>query len=114
MPTFQFEALDAKGHEIRDVIEAPTEEEAQSTVRNMGYFITKIGPAKVAKTAGKGSKKKRSFGLGGASGKAICTFTRQLSILQDAGLPVLRSLRILESQSKPGKLKNALMDVCDE
>src|SRR5690349_11359672 len=115
MPTFQFEALDAKGHEIKDQIEAPTEEEAQSTIRNMGYFITKIGPAKVKPGAtNRSGKKKRSFGFGGASGKAICTFTRQLSILQDAGLPVLRSLRILESQSKPGKLKNALMDVCDE
>ena len=114
MPTFQFEALDAKGQEIRDVIEAPTEEEAQSTIRNMGYFITKIGPAKVLKTTTKGGKKKRTFGLGGASGKALCTFTRQLSILQDAGLPVLRSLKILEAQAKPGKLKNALMDVCDE
>ena len=41
-------------------------------------------------------------------------FTRQLSILQDAGLPILRSLKILENQAKPGKLKNALMDVCDE
>jgi type IV pilus assembly protein PilC len=37
-----------------------------------------------------------------------------LSILQDAGLPILRSLRILENQSKPGALKNCLIDVCDE
>ena len=46
--------------------------------------------------------------------KALTTFTRQLSILQDAGLPILRSLKILEQQSKPGALKNALIDVCDE
>ncbi len=44
----------------------------------------------------------------------LTTFTRQLSILQDAGLPILRSLRILEGQPKPGRLKNSLMDVCDE
>jgi type IV pilus assembly protein PilC len=37
-----------------------------------------------------------------------------LSILQDAGLPILRSLRILENNLKGGKLKNALMDICDE
>ncbi|MGL4465422.1 MAG: type II secretion system F family protein, partial [Planctomycetia bacterium] len=41
-------------------------------------------------------------------------FTRQLSTLQDAGLPVLRSLRILEGQSKPSPLKNTLMDVVDD
>ena len=41
-------------------------------------------------------------------------FTRQLSILQDAGLPILRSLRILENQATGGRFKNSLMDVCDE
>ncbi|MCP4943460.1 MAG: type II secretion system F family protein, partial [Planctomycetaceae bacterium] len=40
--------------------------------------------------------------------------TRQLSILQDAGLPILRSLKILENNQKRGKLKFALMDVCEE
>ncbi len=51
--------------------------------------------------------------MGGAKTKHICAFTRQLSILQDAGLPILRSLKILENNQKPGKLKNALMDVCE-
>ena len=32
--------------------------------------------------------------------KHISLFTKQLSILQDAGLPILRSLRILEVQQK--------------
>ena len=36
------------------------------------------------------------------------------STLQDAGLPVLRSLKILENQMKPGALKNALIDVVDD
>jgi type IV pilus assembly protein PilC len=42
------------------------------------------------------------------------TFTRQFSVLQDAGLPVLRSLKILEKQMRPGVLKNALIDVVDD
>jgi type IV pilus assembly protein PilC len=41
-------------------------------------------------------------------------FTRQLSTLQDAGLPLLRSLQILEQQQKPGRLKSILFDVCDD
>ncbi|MEO1970566.1 MAG: type II secretion system F family protein, partial [Pirellulaceae bacterium] len=114
MPTFQFEAMDATGQEIRDVIEAATEEDAQTTIRQMGYFVTKIQVKKQAKTARMASRKKRSFAVGGASTKLITTFTRQLSILQDAGLPILRSLKILEGNSKPGRLKNALLDVCDE
>lgn len=114
MPTFQFEAMDATGQEIKDIIEAATEEEAQTTIRQMGYFVTKIQVKKgTAKTA-PGQKKKRPFAIGGAKTKHICAFTRQLSILQDAGLPILRSLKILEHNSKPGKLKNALMDTCDE
>jgi type IV pilus assembly protein PilC len=44
----------------------------------------------------------------------LCTFTRQLSTLQDAGLPILRSLRILEGQAKPGPLKNSLMSVIED
>jgi type IV pilus assembly protein PilC len=115
MPTFQFEAMDATGQEIKDIIEAASEEEAQTTIRQMGYFVTRIQVKKgAAKSNAVGEKKKRPFALGGAKTKHICAFTRQLSILQDAGLPILRSLKILEKNSKPGKLKNALMDVCDE
>ena len=82
----------------------------------MGYFVTKISVKKQAAAAAgkKGGGKKRGFTIGGAKTKHICAFTRQLSILQDAGLPILRSLKILENNEKPGKLKNALMDVCDE
>jgi type IV pilus assembly protein PilC len=116
MPTFQFEAMDATGQEIRDVIEAPSEEEAQATIRQMGYFITKIAVKKQRKAAADKAKtgRKRSFAIGGVKSKDLTVFTRQLSILQDAGLPILRSLRILENQCKPGRLKNSLMDVCDE
>ena len=115
MPTYQFEAMDATGQEIRDEIDAANEEEAQTTIRQMGYFVTKISVKKqAAGEKGKAGGKKRSFAMGGAKTKHICAFTRQLSILQDAGLPILRSLKILENNQKPGKLKNALMDVCDE
>ena len=115
MPTYQFEAMDPQGQEIRDVIEAPTQDEAQATIRSMGYFVTKISVQKAAaKGSGGANAKRKTFALGGAGGKKMVTFTRQLSILQDAGLPILRSLKILEEQAKPGALKNALIDVCDE
>ena len=116
MPMYQFEAMDRTGQEIRDVIEAPSEEDAQNTIRQMGYFVTKLSLKKGAQqaTAKKGAKKKRGFVMGGVKTAQICTFTRQLSILQDAGLPILRSLKILENNSKPGRLKFTLQDVCEE
>src|SRR3954471_8238219 len=115
MPTFQFEAMDATGQEIKDQIDAATEEEAQQTIRQMGYFVTRIAQKKQkGPGATVGGKKKRPMAFGGVSGKQLTTFTRQLWILQDAGLPILRSLRILEGQQKPGRLKNALMDVGEE
>ena len=115
MPTYQFEAMDATGQEIRDVIDAATEEEAQTTIRQMGYFVTKIAVKKgAAAKEVAGVRRKRSFAIGGGGARVLTTFTRQLSILQDAGLPILRSLKILEGQCKPGRMKNALMDVCDE
>jgi type IV pilus assembly protein PilC len=108
--------MDAQGNQLKDVIEAPNEEEAQATIRAMGYFVTKLSvqKAKAQKGTGGKGKKKKTFSIGGVSAKILTTFTRQLSILQDAGLPILRSLRILENQSKPGPLKNALIDVCED
>ena len=49
MLTFQFEAMDSTGQEIKDVIEAPTEAEAQATIRQMGYFVTRISVKKERK-----------------------------------------------------------------
>jgi type IV pilus assembly protein PilC len=116
MPTFQYEAMDASGQEIRDVLEATSQDEAQATIRQMGYFVTKISVKKSRKGAEKkvAQKKGKTFALGGVNQKTLTTFTRQLAILQDAGLPILRSLKILEQQSKPGAMKNCLIDVCDE
>ena len=72
MPTYQFEAMDATGQEIKDVIEAPSEEEAQATIRQMGYFVTKISVKKASKAAAdkkKGDGRKRAFAIGGVKSK---------------------------------------------
>ena len=115
MPQFKFEAYDKTGKEIKDIIEAPSEAEAQATIRQLGYQVTKIVLFKERKA--KATAKKvggKTFSLGRVPSKQLTTFTRQLSILQDAGLPILRSLNILMEQSKPGALRNSLIDVCNE
>lgn len=123
MPTYKYEAMDTTGGEVKDQIKAANEEEAQQKIRQLGYFVTRLteiaekGAAGKKGTAAKkaaGGKKQKAFVIGGVNQKALVTFTRQFSTLQDAGLPVLRSLKILEGQMKPGALKNALMDVVED
>ena len=77
----------------------------------MGYMVTKIKAQKAGAAAG-GKKPGRTFALGKVKQKELTLFTRQLSILQDAGLPILRSLKVLGEMQKPGGLKNALLDTC--
>jgi len=48
------------------------------------------------------------------STKALTQFTTQLSTLQDAGLPIVRSLKILEGQMERGPFKGVVGEVTDE
>ncbi len=122
MPTFQYEALDDGGKPQKGTITASTSDEAIARIRSQGYFPTSVREQKVKKSKGRGGsgkagKKKGggiSINIGGVSTKALTTFTRQLSTLQDAGLPILRSLQILEQQQKSGLLKDTLDGVHED
>src|SRR6185436_72656 len=104
MPVFAYEAMNASGQEVKDEVEATTSEEAISKIRARGQYPTKVreraAKKRVAKKGGgpeqTGSKRKMPIAIGGVARKQLVAFTRQLSTLQDAGLPILRSLQILE------------------
>jgi len=128
MPTYVYEAMNPSGQEIKEEIEASSNADAIGKIRAKGYFPTKIkekaGGAK--KSKGKKAsnepqdefaaqpKRKMPLSIGGVPRKQLVTFTRQLSTLQDAGLPILRSLQILEQQEKPGLFKAIIGGVADE
>ncbi len=117
MPVFKYEALDSQGVSIKNEIEALSQKEAVSKIRNMGYFPTKVQARGVAKKAAArvAAKPKRRRGAGGkVRVKYITQFARQLSTLQDAGLPILRSLRILQDQQKSGTFKKVIGFVGDD
>ena len=127
MPTYQYEALNDAGKPHKGTISAANSDEAIARIRSQGYFPTSVREQKVKKKGGSGGaapgkvatasapkKKGQTFAIGGVSGKQLTLFTRQLSTLQDAGLPILRSCAILEQQAKPGPLKNALIDVHED
>ncbi len=126
MGTYTYQALNASGKTQKGTVEAASSEEAIQRIKSQGYFPTSVQAQKAKKSsnkaekaaekAAKPKKKKKGggFSIGGVSPKYLALFTRQLSTLQDAGLPLLRSLQILESQQKPGLLKNILLGVTEE
>ena len=42
MATYQYEAMDNSGLEVKDSIDAGSEAEAQTKIREKGFFVTKI------------------------------------------------------------------------
>jgi type IV pilus assembly protein PilC len=122
MATFMYEALNAAGKPQKGTVEAGTTEEAIQRIKGQGFFPTSVreqknkqkAAAEADQKAKPKKKKEMGFSIGGVKSKQLTTFTRQLSTLQDAGLPLLRSLQILEGQLKPGKLKNVLQGVCED
>ena len=128
MPKYSYIALDARGNETKGTIEVDSQNEAIGRVKEMGLFPTKIIEAEKAqdKTAGKKGKAKVPARAGGKKGggmninikipglggrvkpKVLTSFTRQLATLVDAGLPLLRGLRVLEKQERNATLKGIL------
>jgi len=116
MATFAYEAMNQAGQEVKDEIDAASSEDALAKIRSLGYFPTRIrekGGGKAKATATK-KKKGTGFSIGRVNSKTITQVTRQLSTLQDAGLPILRSLNILEEQQKPGMMKNVIRAMVDD
>jgi type IV pilus assembly protein PilC len=123
MSVYTYEAMNSVGQSVKGEINAASSEEAITKVRAMGNFPTKIkektlkkagagkGRAAGAAAAPAGAKRRR---VGKVSTKLVTQFTRQLSTLINAGLPILRSLRILEQQQKPGMLRIAIRYVADD
>jgi type IV pilus assembly protein PilC len=130
MPIFQYTAMDSAGKEKKGKLEAENENSVASALKEQGLFPTSI---KEAKSAG---GNKRAVAGGGATGakqggsmfaglnnlslgapviksKQLTLTTRQLAILLDAGLPLVRSLRTLEKQTKDGAVRRVLNETAN-
>src|SRR5438445_10273458 len=131
MPKFNYVAMDSRGKETKGTLDVGSQNEAISRLKEMGYFPTKVieagktkekadKKAKVTSADAKGKKKGgggfnisiKIPGLGGkVKPKVLTTFTRQLATLVDAGLPLLRGLRVLERQEKNPTLRKVISDL---
>jgi type IV pilus assembly protein PilC len=120
MQKFSYIAVDAAGKESRGVVEANNQAQAISKIRGQGLFPTSIGSTgESAATTGvrAGAPKKSALNMeiklpaflrGRVKAKDLMVVTRQLATLVDAGLPLLRGLRVLLRQTKNPALRNAL------
>src|SRR5213083_2938695 len=123
MPKYSYVAMDSRGKETKGTLEVNSQNEAIGRLKEMGYFPTKVVEADrtkekakpVAKEKGKkggGSINIRIPGLGGkVKPKVLTVFTRQLATLVDAGLPLLRGLRVLEKQERNPNLKKIIAEL---
>ncbi len=125
MPKFNYVAMDSRGKETKGTLEVANQNEAIGRIKEMGYFPTKVvevDKGKLDKKAGpvaKGGKAKKAGGIqikipglsGKVKSKVLTVFTRQLATLVEAGLPLLRGLRVLQKQEKNITLKNILGDL---
>jgi type IV pilus assembly protein PilC len=131
MPKFNYVAMDSRGKEIKGTLDVGNQNEAISRLKEMNYFPTKVVEADKTKdkadkkskpagtTDGKGKKKSGGININikipGLSGrvkpKVLTTFTRQLATLVDAGLPLLRGLRVLERQERNPTLKSIINEL---
>src|SRR6266481_8226790 len=125
MPKYNYVAMDSRGKETKGTLEVASQNEAIARVKDMNLFPTKIveieqikeTKGNKRKPAGKGAGKKGgginlNIKIPGLSGrvksKVLTTFTRQLATLVDAGLPLLRGLRVLEKQERNVTLKGII------
>jgi len=120
MPLFAYSAVDAQGKTHQGTLEANSAADAATAIKKKGQFPTNISETTAAasgKAAGKGFSFKFSLGGGGGTGKVpsktLTVFTRQLSTLISAGLPLLRSLRTLGKQEKDANLKKIMLGLSE-
>ena len=125
MPSFAYTALDARGQEVRDTMEAASEQEAIQALRQSGYYPTSVMPAGKAKAAkapkaakAAGAKKEINISIPflerkTVKPKTLMIFTRQLATLIDSGLPLLRGLTVLAKQEPDPVMRKTVSKLGD-
>ena len=99
MSVFEYIALDEKGREKKGIVDAVGISAARQQLRDQGVYPVEIKPA----------MPKKESALAGileinlrqkVSAKEIAVFTRQLSTLLGAGIPLVPSFTVLLGQTK--------------
>lgn len=95
MPTFAFVGRTRAGENITGERMADTVEAAVASLRREQVTVTKINPVKEAQPKAVKAAKAKSV-----DAKTLAVFTRQFSVMIDAGLPLVQCLDILGTQEE--------------
>ncbi len=115
MAKFKYKALDKEGRELSGVIESTSENRARKELAAQGFSVSRIAEvAAIAsdKKATAAKAKKPLFGTG-VKKENITVFSRQLSTLLKAGLPLLRALEVIGRQEKNPYFKAVVEQLAD-
>jgi type IV pilus assembly protein PilC len=120
MPLFSYIAIDKEGKQKEGTLEVGSQNEAISRIKEMGFYPTQVAevkdsPEEAKKRKAKKGKKKGeiSLALPTVSTKELCTFTRQLAVLIDAGLPLMRGMGTLAKSMPNPYFKGIIKDIGD-
>ncbi len=112
MPTFEYQVKDKSGKNQAGVQDAPDVNAVVSNLRSQGFMILKVNEVK--KTAmfkvTKGAVKKAGKG-GAVSLDDLVVFSRQMTTLVGAGIPLIQALDILAEQVEREKFRVILHDM---
>src|SRR5881397_3348560 len=99
MPTFAYSGRTRAGQTVSGDRAADTMDAAVAALRREQIQVTRIAPA--AETAEAAAKKPKAGGVGKkVAAKNLAVFTRQFSVMIDAGLPLVQCLDILGTQEE--------------
>lgn len=107
MPRFVYEALDAKGRLIQGEVEAPHVDAVIQDLRKVRFTVTSV-KEKVEQSTPVSSFLSR-FQI--VSLYALAVFTRQLAVLLHSGIPMLRAVQGLSTQSINPRLTVAVQSI---
>ena len=100
MPTFAYSGRTRGGQTVSGERLADTMDAAVAALRREQVLVTRITPAKV-ESRGRRQRSQKPGKLGKrVSAKNLAVFTRQFSVMIDAGLPLVQCLDILGSQEE--------------
>jgi type IV pilus assembly protein PilC len=105
MPTFAYAGRTRSGETVTGERAADTMDAVVAALRREQVLVTQINPVK-EKAAAKTAGPKRARGV---NAKNLAVFTRQFSVMIDAGLPLVQCLEILGSQEEDKNFASVIL-----